>query len=354
MIFQIQAGKNGKKEIRVDEDVCYVGSDSSCHIFIKHSSISGKHLKVEQEGYKLFVTDISDSNTVVINNYTLDHKKKTVYHGNSPIQIGPGIFISITPREVNHFSQNEDEEEKAPKSSLEKYEKTNSKIRKNPMLESAKVEKAQGKSKEQEKSNKKAVALFLGIIGLSYFYFQEEELRPEESIVETQNSTKKSTKVSLPKTDLRDLFNGSLCENPQEKSLCTTIYQNIEAKEGVKITEEGVFVFLKLDSHLNANNKIKLFESYTDDKKLKYTLASLVLKELILKAIPQELVIHAIGFDTFSDIPILRAYLKIERNSNFQFNDEDLKVIHSYSINAGMPNYFEDYLADFVSFRRVQ
>jgi pSer/pThr/pTyr-binding forkhead associated (FHA) protein len=350
MIFQIQAGKNDKKEIKVDEDVCYVGSNSSCHIFIKHSSISGKHLKVEQDEHKLFVTDISDSNTVMINNYKLDHKVKTIYHGNSPIQIGPGIFITITPREVNRFTQDEDEEEeeKAPKSSLEKYEKTNSKIRKNPILESAKVERS------KEKSNKKAIALFLGILGLAYLYYQEDEVPPEESIVETQNATKKSAKVSLPKTDLRDLFNGVLCENPQEKSLCTTIFKNIELKEGVKITEEGVFVFYKLDSHLNANNKIKLFESYTDDKKLKYTLGSLVLKELILKAISQELVIHAIGFDTFSDIPILRAYLKIERTPNFQFNDEDLKVIHSYSINAAMPNYFEEYLADFVSFRRVQ
>ena len=353
MIFEIQAGKNPKKEINIEEDICYVGSDSSCHILIKHNSISGKHLKIEQEGHKLFVTDISDSNNVIINNYTLDHKKKMVYRGNSPIQIGPGIFITITPRGVNRFTDDEEEEE-APKSSLQKYERTNSKIRNNPIFESAKVEKNLEKSKRPETLSKKAVVLFLGIIGLSYFYFQEEEVQPEESIVANQTLTKESTKVTLPKTDLRDLFNGTLCENPQEKSLCTTIYQNIEPKEGVKITEEGVFVFFKLDSHLNANNKVKLFESYTEDKKLKYTLASLVLKEPILKATSQELVIHAIGFDTFSDIPILRAYLKIERTPNFQLNEEDLKVIHSYSINAGMPNYFEDYLADFVSFKRVQ
>lgn len=82
-----------------------------------------------------------------------------VYHGNSPIQIAPGIFISITPREVNRFTDDE-AEEKAPKSTLEKYEKTNSKIRKKPISESAKVERTQETSKKPETLRIKAVALF--------------------------------------------------------------------------------------------------------------------------------------------------------------------------------------------------
>jgi hypothetical protein len=349
MIIEIKAGKNDPKQISVEHDVCFIGSDSSCQVVIKHSTISGKHLKVEQEGHKLFVTDISDANTVVINNYKLDHNKKTQYLGHYPVILSPNISVSIKASEVSLTTETEDDQN--VKSSLAVYEKTNSKIRKNPLIEKSESEK----KKNPEKSNLKNVvilSLFLAAGGW-YYWDQSEEVEetPPEQILALKKNNKK---VSLPKADLRELFKSSLCESSEEKTLCSAIFSQLEPNEGVKMTDEGVFIFFKLDQHLNSNNQIKLFETYSEDKKLKYTLGSLILKDPILKTISQNLTIHAVGFDTFSDIPILRAYLKIERSPDFQFSEEDLRVIHSYSINAGMPKFFDDYLSSFVSFSRVK
>ena len=349
MIIEVKAGKNEPKQISVDQDICFVGSDSSCQVLIKHSSISGKHLKIEQEGHKIFVTDISDKNSVVINNYKLDQNKKTQYLGHYPVMLSPNISVLIKPRD-SKLTVDSEEDQKV-KSSLAVYEKTNSKIRKNPLIEKSEPEK----KKNPEKSNLKNVALlsvFLAAGGW-YYWDQSEEVEetPSEQILALKKNNKK---VSLPKADLGELFKSSLCESSEEKTLCSAIFSQLESKEGVKMTDEGVFIFYKLDPHLNANNQIKLFEAYSEDKKLKYTLGSLILKDPILKTISQNLTIHAVGFDTFSDLPILRAYLKIERNPNFQFSEEELRIIHSYSINGGVPKFFEDYLSDFVSFRKLK
>lgn len=84
MIIEIHSKKNETKKIIVKESVCHIGSDSSCQVQIKHSSISLKHVKIEQDGAKLFVTDISDSTGVKINNMKLEPKQKTIYLGHYP------------------------------------------------------------------------------------------------------------------------------------------------------------------------------------------------------------------------------------------------------------------------------
>lgn len=349
MIFEIVAGKNEKKEITVDESVCFIGSDSSCQILIKHSSISGKHVKVEQEGSNLFVTDISDSNTVIINKYKLDHKKKTLYLGHYPIQVGPGIFITIRPGEII-----DDTESIKPKNSLSSFERTGLKTRKNNVESLEQGTKNKTNQKNNSIFNKQTALIFLGMIGFSFWYLQEQAELNEDLPESTELAPKnKSTKIILPKRDLSELSKERLCESPEEKSLCSAIFQSIETNEGIKITEEGVFIFLKLDQHLNKNDENKLFASYSEDKKLKYTLANLILQYPKLNVISVNQKIHAIGFDTYADIPKLRAYLRIDRTPDFQFSDEELKTIHSYSINAAIPKFFEDYLSPYISFKKL-
>jgi len=350
MIIEINSKKDENKKIIVKDKVCHIGTDSSCQVQIKHSTISAKHIKIEQDGSKLFVTDISDSSGVMINNIKLEPRQKTIYLGHYPLEIGPGIQISVKPSEVDE-SKHHISKTHSLDSSFLGQEKTNSKIRKNPLKGSSTTQKI----KKDQNSNVKKLGLMLLVCSIGAWYYFDQELETEIDVDKNTAvlASNKSNKVSLPNTDLSDIFNSSLCESEQEKLLCSVIYQNIAPKEGVKITNEGVFVFFKMDEALNQNNQIKLFESLSLDKKFKFTLASLFFKEANLKSVALDLKIHLIGFDTFSDIPTLRAYMRVERSSNIELSDDEFKTIFSYVINAGIPRYFDEHLGDFISFKKL-
>ena len=83
---------HGMNEVECFDWPCLLGRSTECHVRLKDPGVSRKHLEIKKENNKLWIRNLTGSNSTSINN----------------IAMLPGQFIEITEQDKISFSQVED------------------------------------------------------------------------------------------------------------------------------------------------------------------------------------------------------------------------------------------------------